>query len=608
MRVNSILLSLLAAGAATATAAASCKSSPSDAIWPSLSEWTALNASIQGTLLRTTPAASSCYAGNPFASTTNCTDVTDHWSYAAYHAVWPESIDYSIFSNHSCLPPGVDGYVAERGCTVGASPAYIVNATTEAQIATAMRWASGRNIRIVVKGTGHDMNGRSTGAYSLSIWTHNLNHFRYEPEWPIPGTENRTAAPVAILGSGNNWGSAYTAVHSVNRIIVGGEDATVGLGGLILNGGHGLLSSTYGLASDNVYQMTVITTDGRRLIANDAENQDLFWALRGAGGAQFGVVTEFVLKTHLWPENVVTAGLSFSAGTNTTEAGEASWDALVKVASLIPDIMDAGVTGTVMAFPGLLAPNYLGSTAIAYPGAAATINLIAPNGTIADMNSTLTTLAAAITNGQAHGTVTVTLQAPKSQPYWSYIKPNPLNSQSSGASSLISSRLLGRRELSDIDPADLHRYLSKILAGPEGLGTMALFGLQGGRGTAQAPPIRRGSAHPAWRSAYVHFMTYGAPINASADASEALDTGVQWYEENVEPVWRAWAGPGGGSYANEGNVFSSTWKEDFYGENYGRLLDVKQRYDPGDSFFSWGGVGSDEWEYDLHSGLLCRRG
>ncbi|KAL4924134.1 putative isoamyl alcohol oxidase [Aspergillus undulatus] len=595
------LASLPFLAATAAGAITHCKSTPQDATWPSLQEWSALNKSIDGTLLKTIPAASSCYPGNPFASTKNCTDVTNHWSYAAYHASWPESIDYSIFTNHSCLPPGVEGYTKARGCNIGALPQYIVNATNEDQIATAMKWASERNIRIVVKGTGHDMSGRSTGAYSLSIWTHNLNHFHHDPHWPIPGTNS--TANVAILGSGNNWGSAYTHVHSVNRTVVGGEDATVGLGGLIQNGGHGLLSSTYGLASDNLYQVTIIASDGRRLVANDVQNQDLFWAVRGAGGGQFGVATEFVLRTHPVPSNVVAGGLTFYAagGGNVSDA---AWDALVETASLIPDLMDYGLTGTVMALTGSSALTMLGLDD-APAGPAATISLTGFNMTTDKMNTTIDDLALKLKTASG-GKVSVIPTPPTTKSYWASTKPNFLASQSSGASSMITSRLLGRRELSDI-PADERRaYLQAILTpSSAGSGSMALFGLQGGPGTARTPRERRGSAHPAWRSAYAHFMTYGAPVNATADASSALAAGAEWYEKHIEPVWREWA-PNGGSYANEGNVFSKNWKEDFYGVNYDRLLEVKREYDPAESLFVWAGVGSDEWVYDLHSGLLCR--
>ena len=89
-----------------------------------------------------------------------------------YHAQWPESVDYSIWANNSCVPPGQDGYTKDKGCNVGGMPQYIVNATSEAQIATAMKWATQKNIRIVVKSTGHDLSGR----YVLQghYYSHNL--------------------------------------------------------------------------------------------------------------------------------------------------------------------------------------------------------------------------------------------------------------------------------------------------------------------------------------------------------------------------------------------------------------------------------------------------
>lgn len=412
---------------------------------------------------------------------------------------------------------------------------------------------------------------------------------------------------VAILGSGNNWGSAYTAIHEVNRTLVGGEDASVGLGGLISNGGHGLLSSTLGLASDSVYQVTVVTANGIILIANDVQNQDIFWAVRGAGGGQFGVVTDFLLATHPVPVNIVAGGLTIYAtagtGVNSSLATSASWDALVETAGLIPDLMDDGLTGQIFALTGSSAA-MIGLQNVT--GVATSITLNGFNMTTTAMNATINYLTSRI-QAAAQGRVTIVPTALSSSTYWEYTKPDPMASQNSGASSLISSRLLGRRELADLPHVERRVYLQRILAPvTEGGGSMALFGLQGGPGTAKTPKDRQGSAHPAWRSAYAHLMTYGAPINATADASTAISTGTQWYEDNIEPVWREWA-PDMGSYANEGNVFSSTWKEDFYGENYERLLRVKEKYDPNGSLFVWGGVGSDDWEYDLHSGFLCQR-
>lgn len=137
-----------------------CKSTPYDSNWPSEDEWVAFNKSIDGTLIKTIPVASSCWPGNPFNSSVSCEVVKANWPLAAFHSELPESIDYPIYANNSCLPPGAAGYDEKRGCSLGGLPEYVVNATSEQHVATAMKWASQRHIRIAVKGTGHDLNGR----------------------------------------------------------------------------------------------------------------------------------------------------------------------------------------------------------------------------------------------------------------------------------------------------------------------------------------------------------------------------------------------------------------------------------------------------------------
>jgi FAD/FMN-containing dehydrogenase len=411
---------------------------------------------------------------------------------------------------------------------------------------------------------------------------------------------------VLICGSGNTWASAYTAVHNVGRAVVGGEDPTVGLGGLIQNGGHGHLSSHYGLASDSVYQVSVVTVSGHRLVANNAQNQDLFWAIRGGGGGQYGVVTEFVLKTHPVPQNVVTGGLVFRPGQNSAAAESASWHALAEAASLIPDVMDSGLTGIVMAATKKRAMSMMGLNETV-PGVAATVGLTGFNMTSEHMNATLDWLESRL-NGDGGGNshLAITRQPLSTQSYWSYNKPNPLSSQVAGSGGLFTSRLLGRNELTDIPKDTLVTYLQQILVSQDPTaGSMLVFGLHAGPGPSSTPENMRGSVLPAWRSAYAHVMAYGTSVNGTADPGKTLAAAARWHETTTEPVWRNWA-PGTGAYMNEGNAFTSTWKHDFYGENYDRLLEIKRKYDPTESLFVWSGVGSDLWDYDLNSGLLCR--
>lgn len=137
-----------------------CKANPLDSTWPHNSQWQAVNESIGGSLISTSPVAASCWNDTAFDSPYSCQTVESNWTSSIFHAAQPESIGAWVFANNSCMPPTASGYDREQGCRLGGLPSYIVNATDEGQIATAVKWASERNVRIVVKGTGHDLNGR----------------------------------------------------------------------------------------------------------------------------------------------------------------------------------------------------------------------------------------------------------------------------------------------------------------------------------------------------------------------------------------------------------------------------------------------------------------
>lgn len=97
-----------------------------------------------------------------------------------------------------------------------------------------------------------------------------------------------------------------------------GQDPTVGLGGFIGGGGHGPLSSHYGLAADQILQATVVTTAGKVLVANDAQNQDLLWAIRGGGPGLYGIVVEYVMRTFPLPTSVALGTISITMIDNST--------------------------------------------------------------------------------------------------------------------------------------------------------------------------------------------------------------------------------------------------------------------------------------------------
>ncbi|KAJ8112324.1 hypothetical protein ONZ43_g5419 [Nemania bipapillata] len=586
-----------------------CKVTPSDPAWPSSLEWQKLNSSIGGSLLQTVPAASSCYANNPFGAPDSCGDVSYGWGYSYFHASLPESIDYPIWANNSCLPPNATGYDTSLGCHVGGYPSFIVNATTPVQIATALKWASDRNIRVVVKGTGHDLNGRSTGAFSLSIWTRHLNHLQIDNSWRVPGSND--TAQVLITGSGNNWGDAVLYSLSHNRVVTSGVDRTVGLGGFIQGGGHGPLSSTYGLAADQLLQVTVATVAGDVLVCNLSQNEDLFWALRGGGGGQYGVVTEYVLLTYPNPATLTSASISLAAA-NMSDYRDttvnATWAAFAQLMSSFPDIMDQGVTGSGAAFTGDSASGILGLPG-PIPGVLLSFNVWALNITSDAMNSLLGPLRTKILSNMSDPSL-ISVDISNSSTttnYTDFFEAINASPSTAGQISLITSRLLGRAQLSDLAIDEVASYLQRIMVSQTEMhGTMLTIGLQGGPGPRNVPQERRGAVNPVWRNIYVHVISGGANVDTiTSTPGSALHKAGEWLETNKEAVFREWA-PETGSYMNEANPFNSEWKHDFYGTSYERLVRIKRQFDPTYTLSVWSGVDSDFWEYNMDSGKLCQ--
>ncbi|KAJ3094582.1 hypothetical protein HDU97_007885 [Phlyctochytrium planicorne] len=102
---------------------------------------------------------------------------------------------------------------------------------------------------------------------------------------------------VVDFGGGNWLGRVYRFLENKGGYAIpGGDCPAVGLGGHALGGGYGFLSRKYGLVTDNIVEMTMVDAQGNVLTVNKSNNPELFWALRGAGGGNFGIVTHFKIK------------------------------------------------------------------------------------------------------------------------------------------------------------------------------------------------------------------------------------------------------------------------------------------------------------------------
>ncbi len=165
-------------------------------------------------------------------------------------------------------------------------PAAVVQCSTAADVAAVVRHAGEAGLDLAVRGGAHSVPGFGTADGALVADLSGLSSVTVDP-----------AGRTARAGGGVTWGGFNEATAAHGLATTGGIISTTGVGGLTLGGGIGYLTRGHGLSCDNLQSAQVVLADGRTVIADENENPDLFWALRGGGG-NFGVVTEFTFRLH----------------------------------------------------------------------------------------------------------------------------------------------------------------------------------------------------------------------------------------------------------------------------------------------------------------------
>lgn len=217
-----------------------------------------------------------------------------------------------------------------------------VNASSVEDIQAAICFAEEHDLYLTIKNTGHDHLGRSSGDGSFAIWTHNMKGRDWHDTFiPANAPEHVQGIPAVTLQAGEQWLDVYQDATAHNRIVVGGSARTVGAaGGYLLGGGHSPWSFYYGLAVDNLLEMTIVTPTGKHVTINEYSDPEYFWAVRGGGGSAWGVVTSVTYKTHPLPTHISVA--FFQANTTSVEAWRKVY---AKSLQALPEITDAGFTG-----------------------------------------------------------------------------------------------------------------------------------------------------------------------------------------------------------------------------------------------------------------------
>lgn len=234
------------------------------------------------------------------------------------------------FTNDSCNP----FLPREASCKLGNYISYAVNASNAGHFQKTVEFVQRHNIRLTVRNTGHDYNGKATGAGAVGIWTHHMKDvsiFNYESP-AYTGKAMKMGAGVQVV-------DAYQYAYDRDLVVVGGNCPTVGIaGGYTQGGGHSPLSSKFGMAADQALEWEVVTATGKHLIASPSQNSDLFWALSGGGGGTYGVVVSLTVKVH--PDLMTSAAnLTF---TTVGISQDSFWSVVETFHKSIPSIVDAG--------------------------------------------------------------------------------------------------------------------------------------------------------------------------------------------------------------------------------------------------------------------------
>jgi len=368
-----------------------------------------------------------------------------------------------------------------------------------------------------------------------------------------------TRANTATVGAGAQLVDVYNVVGQHDRLLPGGSCPTVGIAGLTLGGGVGVFARKFGLTSDNLRSVSLVTADGHHVRADEHNHSDLLWACQGGGGGNFGVATSFTFNVHAMPDvTLFTMQFPWPAAATVLEA----WSQWIGAA---PDelwsdcqLFSQGTYG------------FLAETNGVYCGGASALT-----SHLADLRALIGTTPSYSFIG-SHDYI----EAMKIEAGCSGLAVASCHLSSHTPAGQLSRSAYSAKS-SYVDAAMTHARAQRMVAAIENL-------------QSHAPTL--GGA--------IAFDAYGGAINRVASDETAFVhrdkvAGIQatysWgtyspaSEIDAGQAWLTWLGadvfdPSAGAYQNYIDPTLSDWQSAYYGANLQRLVKVKTTYDPDNRF------------------------
>ncbi len=464
-------------------------------------------------------------------------------------SAWPELAN-SL--GGTVIRPGDRGYDDARALQIREfdviHPVAVVFCADTEDVRRTIRFARRHGLPVAVRSGGHSCAGYST-TEGIVLDVSSINAVRRD------GRSVRVGAGIQTI-------DLHAATLPDGWVVPAGLCPSVGLAGLALGGGMGLATRKYGTTSDRVREITVVLADGTVVTCDHDRHADLFWALRGCGGGNIGVATEFVLEAV--PAEAVT---SYSLRWDWRHAARV-WSAWQDWAPHAPDDLSSNLRFA-LEHPGpddepqvLVAGAWLGAQAELPPlledlqasvGASAAERFEHRDSHHATL---LTWMGCAdLTVAQAHR-IGVSPEAVLPRDGWH--------------------RERGHFVTQSVPAEGIEQILAEFAKdrAPNQIRALEL-GAMGGA-CNRIPADATAFAHRD------HLYYAGLVAEAHDEITDELRLSGSTWIDICQAVLRRWSSPY--SYQNLPDPALADWRRAYYGDNYPRLVEVARRYDP-DGFF-----------------------